>query len=108
MDTVKIHSLYVLKDSELGRQYLNDEISLISKEEYEERVITFLQYLNPDIAVQRLLARAPEGDALFCNWNTGWWKIKDEIDAIMECDKRHQGDFFDYLGGKAVKFHQKY
>ncbi len=105
VDTVKLHSLYILKDSELGRQYLNGEISLISKEEYIERVITFLQYLNPDIAIQRLLARAPEGDALFCNWNTGWWKIKDEIDAMMERDKRHQGDFFDYLGGKAVKFH---
>ncbi len=108
VDTVKLHSLYILKDSELGRQYANGEISLISKEEYQERVITFLQYLNPDIAIQRLLARAPEGDALFCNWNTGWWKIKDEIDAMMEREQRRQGDLFDYLGGKAVKFHEKY
>lgn len=106
IDTVKLHSLYILKASELGRRYLQGEISLISKEEYQERVIAFLQYLSPGIAIQRLLARAPEGDALFCNWNTGWWKIKDEIDAIMERDGRRQGDFFNYLGGKAVKFHQ--
>ncbi|MBE7043190.1 MAG: TIGR01212 family radical SAM protein [Ruminococcaceae bacterium] len=108
VDTVKLHSLYILKDSELGRMYKNGEITIISKEEYQERVITFLQYLNPDIAIQRLLARAPEGDALFCNWNTGWWKIKDEIDARMKQEGRKQGDDFHYLGGKAVKFHQTY
>lgn len=108
IDTVKLHSLYILKKSELGRQYQRGEIHLISMEEYQERVITFLQYLNPAIAVQRLLARAPEGDSLFCNWNTGWWKIKDEIDAIMKREERKQGDYFNYLGGKAVKFHQSY
>ena len=108
IDTVKLHSLYILKESELGRQYQRGEINLISMEEYQERVITFLQYLNPHIAIQRLLARAPEGDSLFCNWNTGWWKIKDEIDAMMIQQERKQGDYFNYLGGKAVKFHQSY
>lgn len=102
--TVKLHSLYILKHSELGRRYLKGEVELISLQEYQERVITFLQYLNPNIAVQRLLARAPEGEALFCNWNTGWWKIKDEIDAKMQREHRSQGDFFNYLGGKAIRF----
>ncbi len=106
IDTVKLHSLYVLKQSELGRQYLAGEISIISKEEYQERVITFLQYLSPNIAVQRLLARAPEGDSLFCNWNTSWWKIKDAIDEKMKRENRRQGDLFDYLGGRAVRFHK--
>lgn len=107
VDTVKLHSLYILKNSELGRRYLAGEIPLISMEEYQERVITFLRYLSPQIAVQRLLARAPEGDALFCNWNTSWWKIKDAIDAAMEQQNRRQGDLFDYLGGRAVRFQQK-
>ncbi len=104
VDTVKLHSLYLLKNSEMGRQYRKGAFSLISREEYEERVITFLQYLSPDIAIQRLLARAPEGDALFCNWNTSWWKIRDHIVERMQQENRRQGDLFHYLGGSAVRF----
>lgn len=106
VDMVKLHSLYILKESELGRQFERGEITLISKEEYIERVITFLRFLSPDIVIQRLLARAPEGDALFCNWDTSWWKIKDEIELRMRANNLRQGDKFDYLGGSALKkFH---
>lgn len=103
IDTVKLHSLYILKNSEMGRMYLNGEFEIISKDEYVKRVIDFLRHLAPDVAVQRLLARAPEGDSLFCNWNTGWWKIKDEIELIMKTENYRQGDLFNYLGGSALR-----
>lgn len=101
-DTVKLHSLYILKDSEMGRMYKRGEFSIISKDEYVKRVIAFLRTLAPGIAVQRLLARAPEGDSLFCNWNMSWWKIRDEIDLIMKENGYKQGDFYNYLGGSAL------
>ena len=101
-DTVKLHSLYILKNSEMGRMYQRGEFTIISKDEYVKRVIAFLRTISPKIAVQRLLARAPEGDALFCNWNTSWWKIRDEIDLIMKENNYRQGDFFNYLGGSAL------
>lgn len=103
VDMVKLHSLYILKESELGRQFERGEITLISKEEYIERVITFLRFLSPDIVIQRLLARAPEGDALFCNWDTSWWKIKDEIELRMKENNFCQGDQCNYLDGSALK-----
>ncbi len=101
-DTVKLHSLYVLKSSEMGRMYERGEFSIISKDEYVSRVIAFLRHLKPCIAVQRLLARAPEGDSLFCNWNISWWKIKDEIELIMKEKGYYQGELFRYLGGSAL------
>lgn len=101
-DTVKLHSLYILKDSEMGRMYKRGEFAVISKDEYVKRVIAFLRTLAPGIAVQRLLARAPEGDSLFCNWNMSWWKIRDEIDLIMKENGYKQGDFYNYLGGSAL------
>lgn len=101
VDTVKLHSLYILKDSELGRMYQNHEFQLISAEEYIERAILFLEYLSPEIAVQRLLARAPEGDALFCNWGMSWWKLKDEIERVMKESGRIQGKLCHYLNGSA-------
>ncbi len=101
VDTVKLHSLYILKDSEMGRMYQNHEFQLVSPEEYIERAILFLEYLSPEIAVQRLLARAPEGDALFCNWGMSWWKLKDEIERVMKESGRMQGKLCHYLNGSA-------
>ena len=83
--------------------YKNTEIEMISKDEYIERVIVFLEYLNYDIVVQRIIGRAPEENTLFVNWNTSWWKIKDNILDKMEAENRVQGKKCDYLGGKALK-----
>ena len=103
IDTVKLHSLYILKNSDMGRMYEDNKFEIRSKDEYIERVISFIRYLDPNIAIQRLLARAPEGDSLFCNWGTSWWKIKDEIELIMKNNNFAQGDLFNYLGGSALK-----
>lgn len=94
VDTVKLHSLYILKESQLGRMYQRGDLSLISSEEYIERVILFLEHLDPSIAVQRLLARAPEGDSLFCNWGMSWWKLHDDIEKRMREEQRFQGRCF--------------
>ena len=102
-DSVKVHSLYILKDTSMGKQYLAGAFDIISKEEYVERVILFLEYLSPDIVIQRLLARAPKEETLFCNWNTSWWKILEEIEAKMKRENRKQGVKFNYLNGKALK-----
>ncbi|HSH35423.1 TIGR01212 family radical SAM protein [Schnuerera sp.] len=103
VDEVKLHALYILKGTELGRMYKEGEINLISKEEYKERVITFLEYLDEDIIIQRIIGRAPEKNALFVNWNESWWKIRDEIVKEMENRKTKQGIKYNYLNGKALK-----
>lgn len=60
VDNVKLHALYIREDTELGRLYQEGSVDLIPLNEYIERVITFLEYLSPEIAVQRLLGRAPK------------------------------------------------
>lgn len=100
---VKLHSLYVLDNTELGRMYKDKEVELISKEEYVERVVTFLEYLKEDTIIQRLIGRAPEENSLFVNWNTSWWKIKDDIIEKMIKDKTYQGKKCNYLNGKALR-----
>lgn len=103
VDEIKLHSLYIVKGTKLGDQYENQEIELISKEEYMERVIIFLEYLDPNIVVQRIIGRAPEENALFVNWNESWWKIRDQIVEKMKKEERYQGRKFDYLNGRALK-----
>ncbi|WP_026895965.1 TIGR01212 family radical SAM protein [Clostridiisalibacter paucivorans] len=103
IDYVKLHSLYIVKNTLLANMYLNNKIQLIDKNEYIHRVITFLEYLSPNIVVQRLLGRAPKEDTIFVNWNTSWWKIKDEIIESMKTNNIGQGCKCDYLNGKAVR-----
>lgn len=103
IDEIKLHSLYVVDGTVLGDLYKSGKVQLITKEEYQERVITFLEYLDPEIVVQRIIGRAPEENSLFVNWNESWWKIRDEIVSMMEDRKSYQGIKFDYLNGKAVK-----
>lgn len=91
IDQVKIHSLYIMENTKMGILYKNKEITVITEEEYVERVITFLEYLDKNIAVQRLAGRAPKENSLFVNWGMSWWKIKDDILEKMYEEGRYQG-----------------
>lgn len=103
IDQIKIHSLYILKNTVMGNQYLNKEFEVISAEEYVDKVVKFIRYCDPNIVFQRLVGRAPKDETLFCNWDMSWWRIKDLIDEKFEKENYYQGDLFDYLNGRAVK-----
>ena len=103
VDEIKLHSLYIVEGTRLAYEYKNNQITMISKDEYIERVITFLEHLNPEIVVQRIIGRAPEENTLFVNWQESWWKIRDEIVYQMEERETYQGIKFNYLNGKALK-----
>lgn len=103
VDFVKLHALYIEKNTVMAKQFETGLLELTSIEEYMERVIEFLRRLSPDIAVQRIVGRAPEGNTIFANWSASWWKIRDDIEAIMRERGVRQGDLFNYLGGSAVK-----
>jgi len=102
VDQVKIHNLYILKDTVLAEQYECGDFAMITSEEYIERAITFLEHLSPNIAIGRIVGRSPENTSAFSNWGMSWWRIHDEIQAIMRRDGRNQGDLCNYLNGAAL------
>lgn len=99
VDQVKCHSLYILKQTRLGQLYQQGHIQPLPMEEFIERTITFLEYLSPDMVIQRLIGRSPEERSLFCSWNTSWWRIVEQIEEVMKRDHRYQGRLFHYLNG---------
>lgn len=102
IDIVKLHSLYIAKNTRLSEEYKSGKITVCSKDEYLERVMSFLSYLSPDIVVERLFSRVPEEDADFSNWNTSWWKLQDELLEKMDNEHIFQGKKFNYLNGCAL------
>lgn len=103
IEYVKLHSLYVVKRTPLGDLYEKGEFAIISMDEYIERVAAFLEYLSPDVVIQRLVGRGPRESLLFSNWGVSWWVVKQRIEEYLEKNDLRQGKKFDYLNGKAVR-----
>jgi radical SAM protein (TIGR01212 family) len=91
IDQVKLHSLYIMENTVMGELYKAGAISPLSKDDYVERVISFLENLDENIVVQRLIGRAPKENSLFVNWGMSWWKIKEEIEEEMGKRESFQG-----------------
>ena len=103
IDFVKLHSLYIVQGSVLADKIQKNQMEICSSEEYVNRIISFLEYLDPNIIVQRLVARGPKDKTIFENWNRSWWSIKQEIEAALETRNTYQGRCFNYLSGKALR-----
>ena len=92
VDEVKVHSLYIVKDTILAKMYESGQIKPVEYEDFERRIILFLRHLDKNIVIQRLLGRVPEEDSVFCNWGKSWRKIHDEIITKMNYNRIVQGD----------------
>ncbi|MEW5898599.1 MAG: TIGR01212 family radical SAM protein, partial [Bacillota bacterium] len=80
---VKLHSLYIVKGTVLGEMYQRGDFQVIPLEDYVNRVVTFLEYLDPAIVIQRLVGRGPYNQVLFSNWGVSWWLVKQKIEERL-------------------------
>jgi radical SAM protein (TIGR01212 family) len=88
---VKLHSLYITENTVLGEKYKNNEIKILTLEEYVERIILFLEYLNPEIVIHRLAADPPKNGTLHGNWGKRKIEIINMIDKEMKERGTYQG-----------------
>ncbi len=102
VDFVKLHSLFIVKDTIMEEQFLQGEFPVLDEDDYVKRVILFLQYLSPDIYLQRLIGRASQEESPTCNFGRSWRKIQNDIEQHLEENKVYQGELCNYLGGRAV------
>lgn len=99
----KLHALYIVKGTSMAADYLSGKLVPGSEEEYIERAATFLEYLDPDIAIQRLIGRAPKSHTEFSNWSGKWWEIRELIKERLKQRESYQGHKCDYMRGKALE-----
>ena len=103
VDQVKLHSLYVVKGTVLEKEVAAGNISLLPIDDYIERVLHFIAYSRKDIVFQRIVGRASGENVVSVNGGAPWWEVKRRIDEEMVRRDWHQGDFCDYIGGRAVR-----
>lgn len=97
IQSVKLHQLQVIKNTELARLFIQKKIDLqpLSIDEYLDWVILFLEYLSPDIYIERFTAESPIEFVLAPQWN----KIKnyhvvEMIKSEMEKRNTFQGKLY--------------
>jgi radical SAM protein (TIGR01212 family) len=102
VEGVKLHSLYVVKGTKLAEMYKKGEVKIGGLEEYIERVVTFLEYLDPSIVIHRLASDPPRDGVIFGNWGLSKMEIIRKIEEELERRDTWQGKKFDYLKRNSI------
>lgn len=68
VEGVKVHNLYVVKDTPLEEMYRGGEVTLFGLEEYVSMVCDFLERLSPNQIIHRLSGDAPPNYLVAPSW----------------------------------------
>ncbi len=91
---IKIHSIYVMEETELARMYKRGEYTPPSLEEYVEGATYLITHLNPGIVIHRVTGDCPRDMLLAPDWNVDKNAVIGEINKKLEKENWHQGIYF--------------
>lgn len=91
---IKIHSIYVMKNTVLEKMYLSGSYVPPSMVEYIESAIYVLTHISPDVIIHRLTGDCPKDLLVAPSWNTKKNEIINTITKKMESEHLYQGVFF--------------
>lgn len=88
---IKIHSLFVLKNTELGKMYQEKQFEVLSLEEYVKIVSKQIALLKPNIIIHRINGDAPKDMLIAPEWSLKKLVVMNEIDKYMKINNLYQG-----------------
>lgn len=100
IDGIKIHHLYIAKNTAMANDYLKGKIKTMKMEEYVSLACDFLERISADIVIQRLVGDT-HGDFLI---SPVWNATKGEVFAAITNELKHRNS---YQGAKCALTHRK-
>lgn len=94
IDGIKIHMLAIMEGTKLHKMYKNNEISLLSEEEYISTVCDFLEILPPDMIIQRLAGNGKREFRIQPRWLGKKLELVGKIEKEFEQRGTRQGSHF--------------
>ena len=88
---IKIHMLSILKDTALEKLFQKEHFKVLTKEEYIDTVVTQLEYLRPEIVINRITGDPKESDLIEPNWLTKKFCVLNDIDKELVKRETYQG-----------------
>lgn len=88
---IKIHSLLVLKNTQLEKLYYKENFKILSLEEYVDITVSQIELLRPDIIIHRLGADSSIEDLIVPQWTRKKLVVMNEIDKLLRKKDSYQG-----------------
>ncbi len=92
IDGIKIHMLYIPKDTKIAKMYAKEKFHLLTKEEYIDIVCQQLEYLNENIVIMRITGDPLVEDLIEPKWLIKKFGVLNDIDKEMKKRDIYQGD----------------
>lgn len=92
IQAIKIHMLYVIKNTVLEKMYDAGKFSMLSREEYINLVVQQLRYIPEHVVIERLTGDGKVSDLIAPLWSIKKVTIINDIDKKMKADNIYQGD----------------
>ena len=92
IDGIKIHMLYVMKDTKLLDLYEKEKFHILSRDEYVSIVAEQLEYLPLSMIIHRLTGDSAKDLLVEPLWSLKKFIVLNEIDKYMRKNKIYQGD----------------
>lgn len=91
IDGIKIHMLHIIKDTALEELYRKTNFHVLTKEEYIDVVINQLEYLKPEIVIERITGDPVKEDLIEPTWLLKKFCVLNDIDKEMVKRDTYQG-----------------
>lgn len=88
---IKIHSLFILKNTELENMYLLEKFPILSIDEYVRITSKQIALLNPNIIIHRINGDAPRKLLIEPLWSLKKLVVMNEIDKYLKVNHLYQG-----------------
>lgn len=88
---IKIHMLFILKDTELANLYEKEKFHILTKEEYVDIVCDQLELLREDIVINRITGDPDKNLVIEPTWLIKKFGVLNEIDKEMLKRDSYQG-----------------
>lgn len=92
IQAIKIHMLYVIKNTVLEKMYDAGKFSMLSREEYIDLVVQQLRYIPEHVVIERLTGDGKVSDLIAPLWSIKKVTIINDIDKKMKADNIYQGN----------------
>ena len=89
---IKIHMLHVIKDTALENLYQKENFHILTKEEYIDIVVEQLEYLRPEIVINRVTGDPVKEDLIEPAWLLKKFCVLNDIDKEMVKRDTYQGN----------------
>ena len=91
IDILKIHQMQIIRGTRLAEQFSREPMHIYSVDEYIELIANFIQYLRPDMVLERFVSQSPKELLIAPHWGLKNYEFTNKLVNYLKAHDIHQG-----------------